>query len=178
MQGVVIILKAEAAEAFARVQSDALAELGARLLPSGHIPHLTLHLAEHYDLAALNRIAKGLARSEPPFFMHTEGVAFFSGASPLAYWPVVRAARLSLLQRVLAQEAHPAVISGLSEFCDPQRWIPHVTLGTASDFEAAGRLTAFLLARSPRLEIVVDELVICEDTSEGTRILERHKLEG
>lgn len=178
MQGVVIVLKTESAEAFARIQDDAVAELGGRLLPAGHIPHMTLHFAEQYDLEKLHRIAQGLARSEPPFAIHTEGVAFFSGPSPLAYWPVVRTARLSLLQRVLAQEAHPAVISGLSEFGDPQRWIPHVTLGTAPDFDAAGRLAAFLLARSPGLEVVVDELVIAEDTPEGTRILGRFKLEG
>jgi 2'-5' RNA ligase len=178
MQGVVVVLKGEASEVFAKLQDEAAAEFGARLLAPGHIPHATLHLAEQYDLAALDRTVKSLARSETAFSVNTEGVGVFSGETPVVYWPVVRTNRLSLLQRVLAQEAAPAVTAGLSEFCDPHRWIPHVTLGTASDFTFAGKLTAWLLARSPRLEMTVDELVIGEDSPDGTRILARHPFEG
>ena len=139
---------------------------------------MTLHLAEKYDVPALDRVVKSIARSETPFALHTEGVAFFSGPEPVVYWPVVRTGRVSLLQRILTQEAASSVTSGLSEFCHPDRWHPHVTLGSATDDDFVARLTPWLLARSPSLEIAVHELVIAEDTPEGTRVLARHKFEG
>lgn len=179
MQGAVIVLEGEASEALARLQDDIEAEFGVRQLKRGHIPHITLHLAERYDVTAFDAVVRSIARSETPFAVRTVGLAFFTGSPLTIYWPVVRSARLALLQRTLAQEASLTVLEGPSEFCLPETWVPHVTLaGEVLTPELVGRMTPWLLERSPAIEIAVAQLTVAEDTDEGTRIISAHKLEG
>jgi len=179
MQGVIVVLEGEAGEAFARLQDEMKAEFGVRQLIRGHIPHITLHLAERYDITGLDAVVKSIARSETPFVVRTVGIAFFPGEALTLYWPVVRSARLALLQRTIAQEASLTVREGASEFCVPETWVPHVTLaGDALTPDLVGRMTPWLLKGSAALEIAVTHLSVAEEKDAGTRIISAHKLEG
>ncbi len=181
MQGVVTVLEGEGAEAFASAVEGIRREFGIALTGNDAIPHLSWHVSEAYDLERLDAAVKSLARSEAPFATATAGLGLFPGDAPLVHLPVLRTPRVSLLQRVLFQEASLALKTEVSPFVTPEGWVPHVTLGQAGlTPEVAGKAVAWLLQQpiAGSLPLPISHLAIGEDTPTGQRILSRHTLQG
>jgi 2'-5' RNA ligase len=178
MQGLVILLDDASSAAVQEIWQGVEDTFDVRLMPAGTVPHISLHVAEHYDEPLLRERAASLARSMTPFSAHTSGFAVFTGSEPVVYLPVARNPRLTLLHRAAWQEAGAAAAEP-SAFYAVDRWLPHVTIaqpGMTTDMLTA--LAVWLNRRPLDLEIAVNEIAILENMGEGDGILARYRLEG
>lgn len=108
------------------------AELDSKFVKQGFCPtpypHLSFHVAESYDLAALKPALKGLTSSSHPIKISTSGLGVFTGREhPVIYLTVVRDAALSEFHRGV-WEAVEGTYEGVNLHYEPSNWIPHITL--------------------------------------------------
>jgi 2'-5' RNA ligase len=98
------------------------------LPPSALItPHISLHVAESYDLSKILDPLARIAADARPFEVRLHGLGMFTGLVPVLYLNVIRDASLSALQKQIWQALEP-VASRSSPYTHPQDWVPHVTL--------------------------------------------------
>src|SRR4051812_46659014 len=95
-----------------RLVEDLWAELEARFGVRGiyvtPYPPFSYHIAQHYDLAALEPVLRRAAQGATPFTVRTGGLGIFTGANPILYIPVVRDPALTEFHRRLWQAVDPA----------------------------------------------------------------------
>jgi 2'-5' RNA ligase len=91
-------------------------------------PHVSFHVAESYDAAALKPALERVASTSPPLRVLTAGLGIFTGAThPVIYLPVVRTAALSEFHRKVWEAANEACDECMAHY-EPARWVPHITL--------------------------------------------------
>lgn len=92
-------------------------------------PHLTVGRVSGDDLERASEILADLSESVGGARIAVDSIGVFTGESPVLFLnPVPNGSLLSLHRR-----AHAALRKGgvdsLERFHDPERWVPHVTLG-------------------------------------------------
>lgn len=111
---------------------DLWAELDSQFIRQGFCPtpypHLSFHVAEGYDLAALGPGLARVAASTPPLRLRTSGLGVFNApAHPVVYLTVVRDSTLSEFHRRVWEEVE-GFSTGCSPHYAPSSWVPHITL--------------------------------------------------
>lgn len=92
-------------------------------------PHLSYHVADHYDLEQVEGILQEFARTTASFEVTTTGLGIFTeGIQPVVYVTVARSPKLSAanarLWPLLAEAS-----AGIIDYYHADRWVPHITLG-------------------------------------------------
>ena len=147
------------------------AQFGRRGVYATPYPHFSYHVARSYDRAGLTSALERFVRDIPPFQVTTTGLGIFAGPSPVLYIPVVRNPALTEFHRALWSEL-AACADGSAIYYSPERWLPHITLGS-------GDMTTDVLAEAVRLlgtrdfnwTVTVNNLAfIEEDAVQGQRL--------
>jgi 2'-5' RNA ligase len=130
-------------------------------------PHLSFHVAEGYDLAAL---APGLARvaaSTPRLRLRASGLGLFTvPAHPVLYLTVVRDPALSEFHRMVWEEVK-GFCTGRSPHYDPSSWVPHITLAQGETLSPRlPEIVDLLWRRDFNWEIEIDSLSFIYDDGE------------
>jgi hypothetical protein len=128
-------------------------------------PHISYHVAQHYDATRLEQALPRAMREMTPFPMRTTGLGIFTGAQPVIFVPVVRGPGLARLHSALWDAATPAA-EGLVVVYGPETWVPHITLAYGG--LQNGMLTdvvGYLHERNFDWEIVVDSLFVVTGAS-------------
>lgn len=176
MLGVVSLLDEETSSFVRSLWEDLRREFGFSGMAADSSPHLSFHVAEHYDMAKVEAQVKSIARSTPPFASKTTGIGVFHGAEDVVFLPVVRRPRLTVVQRVIHDELKQHS-DGALDFYAPDAWMPHVTLGRWDAAKAVvGDVVRFLTSRDLDRELPLDNFAMLEDGGETRRVHFVHRL--
>jgi 2'-5' RNA ligase len=164
MYGIVSLLDSKHEESVRELWSALEASHALRPARETLVPHLSLHVAEGYDLKALQSPLEGLARTTQPFKIHTAGIGVFTAEQPVVYLPVVRDPLLSTLHQAIWQLA-TSLSEDVHHYFHPQRWIPHITLADlVGSPSRMGDVVELLAKHDLAWEIHIDNLaVLCDD---------------
>lgn len=95
------------------------------------LPHVSLHVAEAYDAAALRPTIAQFAHTQPPFTLTTSGLGLFTGPEPVLYVAVTCGRGLLDCHTHFHPLAEP-LAQGSVPYYQPGRWVPHITLAHGS----------------------------------------------
>jgi len=90
-------------------------------------PHFSFQIANDYDWEQVASVLQDISANSKPFFVHTAGLALFTGENPVIYVPVVRSAELSRFHELIWDRLNPISIEA-SPYYAPQFWMPHISL--------------------------------------------------
>ena len=129
MYGIVTIVEGALGAQIERAWEELRAKHGPEATRGQTLPHMSYHVADDYDLAAVERLFARLAREQRPFDVRVAGLATVShGSERIVYLNVVRSPALTSLQDALWDEASAAG-TGVIEGYHRDVWLPHATLG-------------------------------------------------
>lgn len=168
MKGVVALLN-EVHREQVQAAADELRRFGWEPATVG-MPHLTLHAAPSYDMEKIARAVKSLGRSLPAFEAATTGIGLFRGETRYLYLPVIRSPRLTVVQRAVIEEV-ARHSEGSEPYWDPDRWMPHITLATASSDQPAGPAVDYLLTCDLNFTFPIDALSLVEGEPDAHVVL-------
>jgi 2'-5' RNA ligase len=148
-------------------------ELGRPTVPSGSVPHITLHASKStYDLPALRITLREFARYAQPFTLHANGLGIFTSLNPILHIPVIRTPELNRFQELLWVAAAGTTAESLPYY-HVEHWIPHITLASeGTSKEAITRLIDKYTDKIFFWAIQIKELGILSESKSGTRLLE------
>lgn len=129
MHGVVSILDEPHYRRVEELWAELADRFGLRGVYATPFPHFSYQVAEAYDLEQAAPILQRLARQTNPFLVHTSGLGVFTGPEPTLYVPVARSPLLAKVQAKLWAAVSPTA-AGIVDYYLPERWIPHITLGS------------------------------------------------
>ena len=170
MHGVSSLLDDTHYAAVERLWAELAATFGVRGVYITPYPHFSYHVAEHYDLAALESILQQVAGQTAPFQVRTAGLGVFTGPQPVLYVPVVRTQALSRVHAMLWPALAPAA-AGINDYYHPDRWLPHITIGYGD--VPPDRLAAIIPDLAPRLfdwAITVDAFAAIYEGAGGQEV--------
>lgn len=178
MVGVVSLLDDECSALVHSLWESLAREFGPGGMFPDSAPHLSLHVADSYDLAEVEKRVKSLAYSNTPFAARTAGLGLFFGESLVVHLPVVRSSRLTVLQRTTHDEIRRHA-QGDTSLYQPNNWSPHITLGMwPAESVKAGAIVDYIVSKGTdqlALEFTVDSLSAIEDDGEARRVHFTHK---
>ncbi len=129
MHGIVSLLDDDHRTLVEEIWAGLDQELGLRGVYTTPYPHFSYHVAEHYDLEALQAILQQFAANIAPFYALTTGLGIFTGGlHPVVYVNVARSPQLSALNAALWSLVNDAG-AGIVDYYHPEQWVPHITLG-------------------------------------------------
>ena len=171
MNGIVSLLAAEQYRIVEALWSELESRYGVRGVYVTPYPHFSYQVAEAYDIDRLAVILARFAAAHRPLSVRTSGLAVFTGQKPVLYIPVVRDASLSAFQLEL-WNASAGAASGLERYYEPERWVPHITIGFGDmNADIIGTVVRELSGRSFDWEFRVDHVAFIRAT-DGTHALE------
>ncbi|NPV85154.1 MAG: hypothetical protein HPY45_03980 [Anaerolineae bacterium] len=146
---------------------------GIKLRP---LPHFSWHIAEQYDVKALEGYLATFAKTQTSFWVRTAGLGIFTGLEPVLY--------LNLVKDTTLMERHQKIWENVSElsnrisvYYSPSYWIPHITLANLdlsdSKLECAVRQLAF---RDLDFQIRASEIALLYDIEDQTGIVYKFEL--
>ncbi len=166
MEGIVSLLDDEHGDVVYRLWADLEQEFGLRGIYAARFPHFSYHVADSYDMAALQPIMEQFAASHSPFLARTTGLAVFTGPQPILFIPVVRTPELTLLHQDLWL-AVAGTAAGTAVLYHPHKWVPHITLAHGDlRHETLPYVIHYLSERQFTWEISIDNLAVV--TQAGT----------
>lgn len=129
MHGIVSILDQDHYKLVEEIWAGLKSDLGLQGIYVTPYPHFSYHVAEHYDLEALQPTLSQFAARTAPFHVLTTGLGIFTdGLTPVVYVNIARSPQLSALNAnlwTLVSEAS----AGIVHYYHPEQWVPHITLG-------------------------------------------------
>lgn len=136
---------------------------------TSEFPHFSLHMAQSYDVDALQEKLSSFAAEHPPLRVRTAGLGMFTREAQILYMPLVRNPRLNDFHRELWK-----AVSGLGDdtaaYYRPERWIPHVTIALEKvDRYNLGGAIQWLSDQKLDWVFDVDELALLEATDDDRR---------
>lgn len=178
MVGVVTLLDDECSAVVRSLWETLAREFGPGGMFPDSSPHLSLHVADSYELADVDKRVESLAASNPPFTIKTAGLGMFFGESLVVHLPVVRSSRLTVLQRTTHDEIRRHAQGDTARY-EPNNWMPHITLGLwPADSAKAGAIVDYIIAQGTgqlSLESRVESLSVIEDDGESRTVHFTHK---
>lgn len=129
MHGIVSLLDDDHYELVEDIWSGLRDSLGLQGVYTTPFPHFSYHVAEHYDIEALEPLLSDFAAETAPFEVLTTGLGIFTdGITPVVFVNVARSPQLSAVNArlwpLLADTS-----AGIVDYYHPQHWVPHITLG-------------------------------------------------
>jgi 2'-5' RNA ligase len=129
MHGIVSILDEDHYRMVEDIWAGLDEALGLRGVYTTPYPHFSYHVAEHYDIGALELLLREFAAITAPFDVLTTGLGIFTeGINPVVYVSVARSPQLSAINASLWPLMADAS-AGIVDYYNPQHWVPHITLG-------------------------------------------------
>src|SRR6266487_1182909 len=139
-------------------------------------PHFSYHVAQDYDVDKVEPVLQRISSNITTFKVRTSGLGIFTGASPVLYIPVVRSLELTQLHQELWQEIS-TVSSGVQEYYNPDRWMPHITIGFGDiSKENLSQIIPFLAERDFNWEITVNNIALIYDTGTKQELKSRFEI--
>lgn len=170
MEGVVALLDPEG-EAHLRAIWRRLAERHAAHALAQRVPypHLSFHVAEGYDLAALAASLAPVVRGLRPLVVRSTGLGLFTGPAPTLYLAVTRDPALSDAHARIWPAIEPAARGSQGYYAAPA-WVPHITLAQLDIGPATlGPLVADLAGLDLAFTFTLDALTaLTVDPQRGT----------
>lgn len=120
---------------------------GMDLVASGGAPHLSLALFAAPDLARLQPLVATFAQQYARFSLHFAAVSTFPGPQGVLYLAPVVTLQLLTLQRDFHAELAAAGLSSHALY-QPERWVPHCTVGFHLPAATIGHAVALCRAAS------------------------------
>lgn len=128
MHGIVSLLDKDHYQLVEEIWAGLDHDLGLRGVYVTPYPHFSYHVAEQYDLDALQPLLQQFAADTAPFRVLTTGLGVFTdGLNPVVYVNVARSPQLSALNAALWPLVAPAS-AGIVGYYHPDQWVPHITL--------------------------------------------------
>jgi len=90
-------------------------------------PHFTWHSAEDYDRVGLEKEFKVIANQIIRFTVRVTGLGVFTGKTRILFLPILKTTELADLQQFISTSVQK-LSSRPSEYCTPEKWIPHITI--------------------------------------------------
>lgn len=169
MIGVVSLLEDEH-----RLQYESL-DAPARARPE--VPHISYHLAEAYNWAAVAGALEELAANFQAFDVVADAVAIFESIPAVVYLTVSDAGPLRALQQVVFDRVAPHATTP-DEYYSPQKWVPHMTIASGIDPMEATRLAQSLRSKKIQWRIHISNIAFMSVDRENYIISGRTKLRG
>lgn len=128
-------------------------------------PHVSFHVAEAYDLPALDAQLRAVCAGMAPVTVRTTGLGVFTGPAPVLYAAVNRDPALSALHAAVWAACEGAAQGSLPYYA-PTVWVPHITLAQLDVTPAAlGRLVEDLAGRDFAWTIRLDAATALIETA-------------
>ena len=168
MYGIVTIVEGAAGAHVERAWEALRTKHGPEATRGHNLPHVSYHVADDYDLAAVERLFDRISREVTPFDALIRGLSTLSHEETrLVYLSVVRSPALAALQDTLWDDATSAG-TGVIDHYRRDVWFPHVTLGDNPLVLDAIPELARILEAEPRPESFrVDNLALIEEMPYG-----------
>ncbi|TGE12824.1 2'-5' RNA ligase family protein [Hymenobacter elongatus] len=123
-------------------------------------PHITYQLAGVRKLSALKAVLHEVARTTPPFEVHTTGLGVFPGPNPVIYIPVLRTDALNQLHQRIVRATAPLCLR-TDKFSGPDCWLPHISLALHDTTpELLGPVLQYLNKQTFNLKLTLNNLAI------------------
>lgn len=136
-------------------------------------PHVSFHVAEAYDLPALEARLRSRCAGMAPVTIQTTGLGIFTGPAPVVYVAVTRNPALSALHAAVWSACEDAARGSLAYYA-PSAWVPHITLAALDLTSAAlGRLVEDLAGQDFAWTIRLDAATALMET-EGRAVSAFH----
>ncbi|MCB2178882.1 2'-5' RNA ligase family protein [bacterium] len=107
--------------------SQLAVECGLKAINATPFPHFSFHIAQSYDLEALDVQLRQIAAQTPPFSVRTTGLSVFTGPEPVVYVSLVASQPLLILHQRLWEQTS-SLGERVSGHYRPGYWVPHITL--------------------------------------------------
>ncbi|MCL4870970.1 MAG: 2'-5' RNA ligase family protein [Anaerolineae bacterium] len=127
MYGVVLLLPEKYNQIIQMMYDEWVQDLGVDLRPQPSLPHVSIHIAEKYDAAALRPIMAEVAAAMPPLTLSTSGLGLFTGLEPVLHVAVTCGRDLLDFHARLHARLNP-LSQGSNSYYQPGQWMPHITL--------------------------------------------------
>ena len=168
MYGIVTIVEGTEGDAVSRLWRNLAETHGAGAIAGFNIPHLSYHVAEQYDLAAVRRLVEETAQHSKAFDVPTVGIGFIASPYPITFINLTRTPALSRVHKGLWQDASQAA-TGVIERYHTDVWFPHVTLSDTPELLGALPFMAReLFSESGALaKVSISNLSVVEELEHG-----------
>ncbi|GAP06360.1 2'-5' RNA ligase superfamily [Anaerolinea thermolimosa] len=142
------------------------------------LPHLSWHVAAHYDQDLLDEYLRRLAGKIGPIPLKVVGVGVFSGKSPVIYLTVTKTPGIARLHHLLWTELG-AISSEVNPNYDPVIWIPHVSLNFGEvNREVICKVVAEMAYLSMDFQLVATNIAVLYKDPSGSGVFNQYSLEG
>jgi len=122
------------------------------------VPHLSLHVAESYNIELLDDYLRPILRQFDPFDVTVGGLGIFTGAQPGIHLNVRVTEKLHDLHAAV-WEALTEISTGTNPNFHPDNWIPHIGVFPGKlDVDAIADATKLLTTRDFKRKITIDEI--------------------
>ncbi|MCJ7626742.1 MAG: 2'-5' RNA ligase family protein [Anaerolineaceae bacterium] len=133
-------------------------EFGLKGIQVTRFPHFSWQIGEDYPFQELKKGLDEITKMITPFMVRTTGLGLFTGETPVIYIPVVKTINLMGVHEKI-WERFQTVGSGISEFYNPENWMPHISLAYHDvDKNTIGEVMRFLAFERYDWEMKVDNI--------------------
>lgn len=173
--GIVTLVEGEALTQVAALRALLEEAVGAPAVRGSRVPHLSYHVAQDYDLPAVDALFARLGAETAPFQVRTPGLLFLRHG---VWLEATRPPQLTALQDALWDEASTAG-TGVEQRYHRDRWAPHVTLAERDPgLEFAPALRDAFHRELVPAAMTIANIALIEETDTGHDILRRTTLAG
>jgi len=142
------------------------------------LPHLSWHVAAHYDQDLLDKYLRRLAGKIGPVPLNVVGVGVFSGKNPVIYLPVTKTPVIARLHHLLWTELG-AISTEVNPNYDPMVWIPHVSLSIGEvNREVICKVVTEMAFLSMDFQLVATNIAVLYKDQSGGGIFNKYSLDG
>lgn len=142
------------------------------------LPHLSWHVAAHYDQDLLDEYLRRLARKIGPVPLNVAGVGVFSGKSPVIYLPITKTPVITRLHHLLWIELG-AISTDVNPNYDPMVWIPHVSLSIGEvSRDVISKVITEMAYLSLDFQLIAANLAILYKDQSGSGVFNQYSLDG
>jgi 2'-5' RNA ligase len=139
-------------------------------------PHFTWHSAEEYNPALLVSTLKAIANNYTSFHIRVTGMGLFTGKTRVLFLPILKTCDLVNMQMEISSQLN-SLSKKPSEFYDPKRWIPHITLiSSQEDQDSIGPAIQILGNLTVDFELAINNISSGEYTGEAAKIFQEYPL--
>lgn len=138
-------------------------------------PHITWHTAEEYSPELVEGELTDLCTSCSPFHIKVTGIGLFTGKTQVLFLPVIKTAQLVSIQQEIYKNTQK-ISKKHSEYFQPDKWIPHITLISDPDEQdSIPKAIRILAEMTVDFEAKIDNICLGEYTGDSAKII--HKFE-
>ena len=121
-------------------------------------PHFSWQIGRHYPSDVLQKSIQEISHQVKSLTFRTSGIGIFSGSNPVVYIQVIKDKHMLNLHQVLWKRLED-IGEGMSPYYQPNRWMPHISLGYGDITEGnSGEILKWLAFQDFNWEMNADNL--------------------